>query len=381
MHVLIDYRSALRSRSGVGEYVHQLVTALVSQFSRNAPQDPLDVTLFSSSWKDRLHVAPELDGVRTVDRRIPVSVLNFAWHRLGWPPAETLIRTPIDVTHSLHPLLLPARAAARVITVHDLNFLAHPERTRAEIRRDYPALAREHAHRADAIIVPSRFTASEVERQLGVPAERITVCSPGAPDWDPRRPAPGAGYVLFLGTLEPRKNVGTLLDAYERLVSAPVDRRQPIPELVLAGQDTVESQAWLERIGRPPLAGRVRHIGYVDPANRRAVYEGARLLVQPSFEEGFGIPVLEAMAAGVPVVAANRGALPEVLGDAGVLVDAQDTAGMAAAMARLLDDDTFASACTAKGVERARQFKWSETAARVYDVYRRAIQHRTRTTP
>ena len=111
------------------------------------------------------------------------------------------------------------------------------------------------------------------------------------------------------------------------------------------------------------------------------MYEGARLLVQPSFEEGFGIPVLEAMTAGVPVVAANRGALPEVLGDAGVLVDAQDPAGMAAAMARVLDDDGFASACAAKGVQRARQFKWSETAGRVYDVYRRAIARRTRTAP
>jgi glycosyltransferase involved in cell wall biosynthesis len=381
VRVLIDYRSALRSRSGVGEYVHQLVTALLSRFPPGAPQAPLDVTLFSSSWKDRLHVAPELDGVHVVDRRIPVSVLNLAWHRLGWPPAETLIPTPIDVTHSLHPLLLPARAAARVITIHDLNFLAHPERTRAEIRRDYPVLVREHAHRADAIIVPSHFTAIEVERQLDVPAERITVCSPGAPHWDPRRPVPRAGYVLFLGTLEPRKNVGTLLDAYERLVSAPSDRRQPIPELVLAGKDTLESQAWLERIGRPPLAGRVRHIGYVDPKDRRALYEGARLLVQPSFEEGFGIPVLEAMAAGVPVVAANRGALPEVLGDAGALVDAQDAHGMAAAMAHLLDDDEFATACAANGIQRARQFKWSETAGRVYDVYRRAIERRKQTTP
>jgi glycosyltransferase involved in cell wall biosynthesis len=371
----------LRSRSGVGEYVHQLVTALLSQFPPNAPEAALDLTLFSSSWKDRLHVAPELDGVRVVDRRIPVSVLNLAWHRLGWPPAETLVPTPIDVTHSLHPLLLPARAAARVITIHDLNFLAHPERTRAEIRRDYPVLAREHAHRADAIIVPSRFTATEVERQLGVPAGRITVCSPGAPHWEPRPPVARAGYVLFLGTLEPRKNVGTLLDAYERLVSAPSDRRQPIPELVLAGKETLESQAWLERIGRPPLAGRVRHIGYVDPGDRRALYEGARLLVQPSFEEGFGIPVLEAMAAGVPVVAANRGALPEVLGDAGSLVDAQDPAGIAAAMARVLDDDGFAASCATKGIERARQFKWSETAGRVYDVYRRAIEHRRRTTP
>jgi alpha-1,3-rhamnosyl/mannosyltransferase len=364
--------------------VHQLVTALVSRFSPSAPQAPLDLTLFSSSWKDRLRLAPELDGVKAVDRRIPVFVLNFAWHRLGWPPAETLIPTPIDVTHSLHPLLLPARAAARVITIHDLNFLAHPERTHAEIRRDYPALAREHAHRADAIIVPSRFTAIEVERELGVPAERIAVCSPGAPDWDPRRRAPGAGYVLFLGTLEPRKNVGALLDAYELLLSKahdrPGDGAGRIPELVLAGKDTPESRPWLDRIARTPLAGRVRYLGYVDAAERRALYEGARLFVQPSFEEGFGIPVLEAMRAGVPVVAANRGSLPEVLGDAGLLIDPQDPGGLATAMARILDDDDLASACMVRGIRRSHQFSWNETAGRVYEVYRRAMEHRARAT-
>ena len=155
-----------------------------------------------------------------IDRRVPVGLLNLAWHRLGWPPAETLTGGAFDVTHSLHPLLLPSRAAAQVITIHDLNFLTHPERTRAEIRRDYPALARAHAHRADRIIVPSQFTAGEVERRLGVPADRISVCSPGAPDWTPRDAAPDGGYVLFFGTLEPRKNVGGLLDAYETLLLA-----------------------------------------------------------------------------------------------------------------------------------------------------------------
>jgi glycosyltransferase involved in cell wall biosynthesis len=318
---------------------------------------------------------------------VPVRLLNLAWHRLGWPPAETLTGGTYDVVHSPHPLLLPARAAAQVITIHDLNFLTHPERTRAEIRRDYPALARDHAHRADAVLVPSAYTAGEVERLLGVPRERMAICPPGAPDWTPRPAAPKDGYVLFFSTLEPRKNVGGLLDAYERLLGSPERLAlqhpdgargfQPsVPELVLAGRATDEAKPWLDRISRPPLRGAVRHIGYVDANDRRALYEGARLLVQPSFDEGFGMPVLEAMSLGVPVVAANRGSLPEVLGDAGLLVDPDQPADIAHAIARVLDEDALAAACAEKGIARARAFRWDETAHRVYNTYRRAIERR-----
>jgi alpha-1,3-rhamnosyl/mannosyltransferase len=372
VRVLIDYRSALRRRSGVGEYVHGLVAALVEARRVNASQ-PLDLTLFSSSWKDRLVVGPDLNGVGAVDRRIPVAVLNFAWHRLGRPYAETLAGAAFDVTHSLHPLLLPARSAAQVVTIHDLNFLAHPERARAEIRRDYPVLAHAHAHRADGIIVPSRFTAGEVERRLDVPADRIAVCSPGAPDWRPRMEFPANGYLLFFGTLEPRKNVGTLLDAYEQLLA-----RRGLPDLVLAGQATELSRPWLDRIARAPLAGRVRHIGYVAAGRRRALYEGARVLVQPSFEEGFGIPVLESMTIGVPVIAANRGALPEVLGEAGLLFEAEDAEALASALDRMLSDEELAGECAAKGVTRSRGFRWNVTAQRVLDVYRQATMRRAR---
>jgi glycosyltransferase involved in cell wall biosynthesis len=329
--------------------------------------------VFSSSWKDRLELAGEdLAGATAIDRHVPVRVLNFAWHRLGWPPAEAITGQAFDITHSLHPLILPSRAAAHMVTIHDLNFLAHPERTRAEIRRDYPSLVREHAHRADGIITPSRFTAGEIGRQLDVPADRISVCPPGAPDWSPRASPPPDGYVLFIGTLEPRKNLGVLLDAYERLLA---DR--PLPLLLLAGQATAQSGPWLDRLGRPPLSKAVRHVGYVDPETRRGIYEGARLLVQPSFEEGFGLPVLEAMTLGIPVVAANRGALPEVLGDAGLLFDPDAPGQLASAIARVLDEPSFEVACRAKGVQQARNFRWECTARLVYEAYQRAIDHRS----
>src|SRR5262249_495802 len=159
------------------------------------------------------------------------------------------------------------------------------------------------AHRAARIVTVSEFSAGEIVRLLGVPRDRITVCAPGAPDWQPRVEMPRDGYILFFGTLEPRKNVGGLLDAYEALTG-------PVPRLVLAGRATAKSRDWLARLERAPLKGRVQHVGYVDRSTRQALYAGARVLVQPSFEEGFGMPVVEAMTIGVPVVAANRGALP-----------------------------------------------------------------------
>jgi glycosyltransferase involved in cell wall biosynthesis len=384
VRALIDYRAALRDRTGVGEYTHELVRALLQAFPPEAENRPLELTLFSSSWKDRLRRDTSLAGAATIDRRVPVRVLNYVWHRLEWPAAEVIAGQAFDVTHSLHPLLLPARDAAQVVTIHDLDFLAHPERTRAEIRRDYAALAWDHARRADAVIVVSHFTAREVERQLGIDAERLVVCSPGAPDWTPRTRPPTSGYVLFFGTLEPRKNVGGLLDAYEWLLNSPSARPDgrrpgpaaPVPELVLAGKATEAARPWLERIARAPLAGHVRHIGYVDPSNRRALYEGARLLVQPSFEEGFGLPVLEAMTLGIPVVAANRGALPEVLDDAGPLIDPDDAVELGAAMRRLIDDEAFAGACAAKGVMRAREFRWDRTARQVFTAYEYAMRRR-----
>ena len=126
MRVLIDYRAALREPSGVGEYTHELVRALAAAGQTGQPAQPIDVTIFSSSSKDRLVRSAELGNVQLIDRRIPVRLLNLAWHRLGWPPAERLAGDGFDVVHSLHPLLMPSRRAAQVVTIHDLNFLLHP---------------------------------------------------------------------------------------------------------------------------------------------------------------------------------------------------------------------------------------------------------------
>jgi alpha-1,3-rhamnosyl/mannosyltransferase len=221
--------------------------------------------------------------------------------------------------------------------------------------------------------VPSAYTAGEVSRLLGVPPERVAVCPPGVPEWEPSpRGFVRDGYLLFMGTLEPRKNIAGLLGAYRRLV----ERWPDAPPLVLAGKATDDANHLLEAIRQPPLAGRVTQLGYVPDADRQKVYAGARALVLPSLEEGFGLPALEAMSLGIAVVAARRGALPEVVGDAGVLVDPTDESGFAEALQRVLADDGLARALAARGETRASSFSWQRTAATVRTAFAAAIHRR-----
>jgi glycosyltransferase involved in cell wall biosynthesis len=374
VRILLDYRPALRERTGVGEFVHELARALVRTGSD-------DVAVLSASIKDRpsTHAVRDLAGVRIIDRRLPVRGLTWAWNRLGWPPAEWLAGA-VDVVHAQTPLLIPTRSAARVITIHDLDFLLHPERTEAEMRRDFPALVRAHARRAHHVVVSSHHVAGEVSRQLGVSDDRISVCPPGAPTWAAhvaRARAERAGNsgtaaiqgtILFVGTLEPRKNIGTLLDAYTRLRQ----RRPDAPSLVLAGRARASVAAHLERLKTPPLAGFVSAMGYVSDAARQALYRDAQMLVLPSLEEGFGLPVLEAMACGVPVVVSDRGSLPEVAGNAASPVKATDAEALAFEMERLLHAEAAQEAAL-RGTVRASHFTWDACAAAVRAAYRAAV--------
>jgi glycosyltransferase involved in cell wall biosynthesis len=315
-----------------------------------------------------------IPGATVVDRRIPVKALNFMWHRLGWPDAGALVRERLDIAHSAHPLLMPVRNAAGVITVHDLDFLDHPERTRDEIRRDYPALAAPHARRADRVVAVSKHTASEVERRLGVAADRISICSPGRPAWPKREAEPEPGYILFFGTLEPRKNVGALVEAYAHLVT----RRPECPRLMLAGGLTPAAEAIERRVHEAPLAGRVDLPGYIDPRDRDALYRGALVLVMPSHTEGFGIPALEAMTIGVPVIAANRGALPEVVGAAGKLIDPDDPMALAAALESVVFDRPTRDGMREAGWRESLRYDWSITARQTREAWALAMDARRR---
>lgn len=364
VRVLLDYRPALRARTGVGEYVHRTALAL-----RATAPPGHQVAVFSSSWKDRL-VSPA-EGIACHDARAPVRILNWAWHRLGWPPIEWLAG-PVDVAHSPTPLLLPASRAAQVVTIHDLFFLDHPEATAAEVRRDYPALVAAHARQADLVVTVSNTVAAQVAARLDVDPGRIVTCPNGAPDWTPRAAVPADGPVICVGTLEPRKNIAGLLDAWTLLLADGL--RVP---LLLAGGAPPSAAPLLERLTRAPLTGVARHVGYLQERDRRAFYERARLLVLPSFDEGFGLPAVEAMAAGVPVVVSRRGALPEVCGDAAAYVDPDDPRDIASTVAALLCAPDRLEDLRRRGIERARHFSWQASAQRLWEAYAQAVTRRS----
>lgn len=368
MRILIDYRPALTQRTGVGEYIHRLTEALVRVA---AGRD--DIAIFASSWKDRLE--PQMiPGTRAIDLRIPAAVLTRLWHQRGWPPADWLAGGRYDVVQSSRPTIVPTRAGSRFVTVHDLDFLDHPERTQAEFRGDYAALTRRHVRLADRVVVISAYTAGEVEARLDVPRTRIVVCRPGRPDWTPRPGPPPDPYVLFMGTLEPRKNPRGLLEGYAALAS----RWPEVPRLILAGRVVPESAPWMEALQRPPLASRATHIGYISDAARESLYRNAAVLVLPSYNEGFGLPVLEAMTVGTPVVASNRGAIPEVLGDAGGNLVGVVGVDQDAGIERVLKDPGLAATLGGRGVRRSRLFDWETAAAALRASYEEAVARAAR---
>jgi len=368
MRILVDYRPALRARTGVGEYIHTLIQAYIAGHND-------EVMLFTSSWKDRPSPSLETEiGARVVDRRVPVSVLNLLWHRAEWPPVEWLAPAA-DVVHSAHPLLIPTRDAAQVVTIHDLFFLANPDLVGAEIRRDYVALAGAHARRAHAVVTSTHHTKRLVTTTLHVPPDLIYVCPPGAPTWrtlGSESRAHSGRYLLCLGTVEPRKNLGVLLDAYGMLLSS--GRR--VPPLVIAGGLWVSGAAWIERLGQEPLRGHVSYKGFVTSDTREELYANARGVLVPSLDEGFGLTALEAMSAGVPVVTSNRGSLPEVVGEGGVLLDAVDVEAWAATIERLGLDENWVRELGRAGLNRARAFSWEQAASTLHLAYRDARARR-----
>ena len=273
--------------------------------------------------------------------------------------AEPLGPRGADVFHGLNQRLPGMRLKRTVATFHDL-FVMTGEYSTAEFRARFTAQARDAARRADAIIAVSEFTRRQVVELLGVEPERVTVVHHGV---RPLRAAaaPRENIVLSVGAIQKRKNIARLVEAFE---TASKNWR-----LVLAGSAGYGAGAILERIQNSPARARISVTGYISSAELADLYARASVFAFPSLDEGFGMPVLEAMAAGLPVIASNSSALPEVAADAAVLVDPEDTAALAEAIGRMTEDQGLRTEYAARGIARAELFTWEKAVRQTWDVY------------
>ncbi|MDR3718459.1 MAG: glycosyltransferase family 1 protein [Bryobacteraceae bacterium] len=266
-----------------------------------------------------------------------------------------------DLFHGLNQRLPAYRFRRTVCTFHDL-FVMTSEYSTPEFRSRFTAQAREAAERADLIVCVSEFTAGQVEALLHVECARLRVIHHGTrfietPERVERQP-----WILHVGAVQTRKNLLRLIEAFERVAPAPW-------RLVLAGGDGFGAGEIRDRAAESPARDRIEFPGWVDDHRLEELYARSSLLAFPSLDEGFGIPVLEAMAWGVPVVASNRSSLPEVCGDAALLVDPGDTEALGEAIRSLIDDPVLASTLAARGRERARRRPWSAAAMETLRVY------------
>jgi glycosyltransferase involved in cell wall biosynthesis len=262
--------------------------------------------------------------------------------------------------HGLNQRLPGMRFRKTVSTFHDL-FVLTGDYSTPEFRRRFAELARQAATASDAIIAVSAFTARQVEQLLGVERARIHVVHHGANRMRPQRPMARENVILNVGAIQKRKNIARLVDAFERTPGG--------WKLVLAGSAGYGAGEILARIESSPRRADIQALGYVSPGELADWYARARIFAFPSLDEGFGMPVLEAMAAGIPVVAANRAALPEVCGDAALLVDPEDVDAIHAALDQLMRDEAVAAAFARRGLARAGQFSWEKAAEQTWDVY------------
>ncbi|MFP3896995.1 MAG: glycosyltransferase family 4 protein [Anaerolineales bacterium] len=363
MRIGIDARIAHYSSAGITRYATQLIKAL-------ALCDTQDEFVILQSIRDR---EPLIDKPNFQRR----SVIAPVHHRLEQflLPFEVSM-AGLDVLHS--PDFIPPfrRNCKSVITIHDLVFMLYPHFLTKRAARYYGQID-EAVHRTDAIIAVSEATKRDVVRLLGVPEEKVTVIHEAASPYFRPLDKPDliqcvrgrfgirGDFILFVSTIEPRKNVPTLLRAFRRFLD---DYHLDI-QLVLAGE-----RGWLyddvfsltEELN---LAKDVIFLGQVSTDELLWLYNTAQLLAAPSIYEGFGLTPLEAMACGTPVVVSNVSSLPEVVGDAGLLVDPNKVDEIAVAMWRVLTDDELRECLIHKGLKRARQFSWEKAARETLELY------------
>lgn len=375
MRIALNAAILRAPRTGIGHYVAELVQAL-------AAYPEFELELFNGwGWQCQLPAAalPAYSRLGPlIKRTVPHA---YALRRFIEQKRFNKGRAGLALYHE--PSLWPFEFdGPMVMTLHDLAHVHYPQTQPADRLAAIERHVGSGVARAQCILVDSQFIADEVCAHYGVAAERVVVAPLGcAARFYPRsheqvQPRLNAlnlqagRYFLCVGTLEPRKNLPLVLRAYERL---PATLREQYP-LVIAGMAGWRHEQLAAPLQRALASGQVRQLGYQDDAALAELLAGARLLLFPSLYEGFGLPVLEAMASGIPVILGRAAALAELAGEAGFYIDPQDEQACADAILGLLDDPAQWQRQRAAGLLRAREFSWQRCAEITANVYRQVVE-------
>jgi glycosyltransferase involved in cell wall biosynthesis len=368
MKVAIEYTPAVRQRAGIGRFVRELTAAVLALgegcsftlvLTRDAPLPPLPARVVRLPLTERQALV--------------------LWHRWRLPLPIDRWLGPVDLFHGTNFLLPPLRRPRAVVTVHDLSFLLYPQFAEPALVAFLRAAVPRSLQRAQAICADSAATKRDLIQHLGVAAARITVIPGGV---DPRfRPAPPTElarvrqrypldrpFLLALGTREPRKNLAGLLAAYQL-----VRHRGATVRLLIAGPPGWREAPFAAALASAPYREDVIALGYVPDEDLPALLSACACFVYPSFYEGFGLPVGEALACGAPVVCSATSSLPEVAGEAALLVPPDDPAAIAEAILRVLEDETLAARLRSAGPRQAATLRWEDSARALLALYHQVV--------
>jgi glycosyltransferase involved in cell wall biosynthesis len=375
MRIGIDVRCAFGKKTGVGYYTYNLLKALFRLDREN------DYLLFFNSLKEKPEDLFRGENLSLV--RPPISLpnrgLHFFWRYLHFPKIERFTG-PVEVFHSPNYQLIPTRSAATVITVYDVSFLKFPEVTMLTARLHYARKIFEYVRGADLIIAISENTKNDLLELTEITEDKIYIV-PGACD-ERFRPVSDSerlamvkqkygvegDFILFVGTIEPRKNLVRLLRSYHRI------RDEIDAQLLLVGTKGWRDREIYETYEELQLSAKVKFLGYVPEEELPHLYSGALFFVYPSIYEGFGLPPLEAISCGCPVISSDVSSLPEVLGEAALYVNPEDESQMAEAMLRLYNDPHERERLSELGLAQSKMFSWEERARMTLRVYEKARQ-------
>jgi len=380
----IDYTPAVRQSAGIGRIIRGQVAALLELAPTLLPEYTLRLFVVGRTTAEERAAAP-LPLAST-----PLSERNMVrlWHRLNspLPPIDLFLGARPQLLHATDFVLPPTWATRTLLTVHDLAFLFFPEAAMPGLQRYLNVVVPRSVRRAGHILADSAHTARDLTEQWQVPPERISVVQ-GAVDHARFRPTPEAGqtaateaerirrtyglgdapYILTLSRLEPRKNHVRLLEAFALARSEGLAHR-----LVIGGGKGWLYERIFSRVQELGLADAVTFTGFVPEADLPALYRSAAFFAYPSLYEGFGLPIVEALAAGLPVLTANNSCLPEAGGEGAIYVDALDVRSIADGLLRLAGDDALRARLRTAGLAHAAGFTWERSARQLIAAYRAA---------